>query len=207
MPGSTGNVLQTILDAIVKYIDDHKNNAENPHKVTAAQVGAYTKEQTDSAINGKIVEIGGGDMQQAVYDPTGKRKDIFAETESLEKSKMSVSVYDPQNKKEDIFSYGPHLYKATFLLDGWSGGGPYTQTVSVQAVDGGPAITDQSHMTSALFFDDTVQGDARSTLQEAAALVDGGTKTFGSGTITCVIQDEKPTADAEVFFNARKGVS
>jgi hypothetical protein len=28
----------------------HVNNASNPHKVTAAQVGAYTKAETDSAI-------------------------------------------------------------------------------------------------------------------------------------------------------------
>lgn len=98
-----------------------------------------------------------------------------------------------------------YLYKATFLVDGWSGDGPYTQTVSVQAVDGGPVITSASHMTSGLFCDDTVQGDAQEALLEAAALVDKGKKTFGSGTITCVLENEKPTTDAEVYFNAKKG--
>ena len=98
------------------------------------------------------------------------------------------------------------MYKATFLLDGWSGSvGNYTQTVQVTAVDGGPYITSASHMTSGLFCDDTVQGDAQEALLEAAALVDKGKKTFGSGTITCVLEDEKPTADAEVYFNAKKG--
>ncbi|WP_295339943.1 hypothetical protein [uncultured Subdoligranulum sp.] len=118
---------------------------------------------------------------------------------------MLRSLYDPQNKRQDIFAYPAHLYKATFLVDGWTGDGPYTQTVSVQAVDGGPAITSASHMTSGLFCDDTVQGDAQDALLEAAALVDKGKKTFGSGTITCVLEDEKPEADAEVYFNAKKG--
>ena len=120
-------------------------------------------------------------------------------------STMQRITYDPQGKNQDIFAYPAHLYKATFLVDGWSGDGPYTQTVSVQAVDGGPVITSASHMTSGLFCDDTVQGDAQDALLEAAALVDKGKKTFGSGTITCVLENEKPEADAEVYFNAKKG--
>lgn len=120
-------------------------------------------------------------------------------------STMQRITYDPQGKNQDIFAYPAHLYKATFLVDGWSGDGPYTQTVSVQAVDGGPAITSASHMTSGLFCDDTVQGDAQDALLEAATLVDKGKKTFGSGTITCVLENEKPEADAEVYFNAKKG--
>ena len=120
-------------------------------------------------------------------------------------STMQRITYDPQGKNQDIFAYPAHLYKATFLVDGWSGDGPYTQTVSVQAVDGGPVITSASHMTSGLFCDDTVQGDAQEALLEAAALVDKGKKTFGSGTITCVLENEKPEADAEVYFNAKKG--
>lgn len=120
-------------------------------------------------------------------------------------STMQRITYDPQGKNQDIFAYPAHLYKATFLVDGWSGDGPYTQTVSVQAVDGGPVITSASHMTSGLFCDDTVQGDAQDALLEAATLVDKGKKTFGSGTITCVLENEKPEADAEVYFNAKKG--
>ena len=119
---------------------------------------------------------------------------------------MLRSLYDPQNKRQDIFAYGPHLYKATFKVGSWSGSeGNYTQTVQVTAVDGGPSITSASHMTSGLFCDDTVQGDAQETMLEAAALVDKGKKTFGSGTITCVLENEKPEADAEVYFNTKKG--
>ena len=99
------------------------------------------------------------------------------------------------------------LYKATFLLDGWTGASsPYTQTVPVIPVmTGAPAVTDESYMTSAVMIDDTVQGEAQETLREAAALVDSGTKTFGAGTITCVLQGSKPEADAEVYFNCKQG--
>lgn len=100
----------------------------------------------------------------------------------------------------------PYLYKATFRVGGWaSSGSGYTQTVSVQAVDGGPAITSASSMVSGLFCDDSVQGEAQEALLEAASMIDRGKKTFGAGTITCVLQGEKPTADAEVYFNAKKG--
>lgn len=169
---------------------------------TATSGSTYTWIREIKKVNNKSAEIGGN----VILSPS----DIGAATSSQgdkADTAMQPSVYDPQGKSQDVFAYGPHLYKATFTLDGWSGGGPYTQTVAVQAVDGGPSITSSSIMTSGLFIDDAVQGDARDTLQEAASLVDGGTKTFGSNTITCVIQDEKPTADAEVFFNARKGVS
>lgn len=117
-------------------------------------------------------------------------------------SQVDLSDYYTKTQTQQIV---PYLYKATFLVDRWRGAGPYTQTVSVQAVDGGPAITSSSHMTSGLFCDDTVQGDAQDALLEAAALVDKGKKTFGSGTITCVLENEKPEADAEVYFNAKKG--
>lgn len=120
-------------------------------------------------------------------------------------STMQRITYDPQGKKQDIFAYPAHLYKATFLVDGWTGDGPYTQTVSVQAVDGGPAITSASSMVSGLFCDDSVQGEAQEALLEASSMIDRGKKTLGAGTITCVLEGDKPTADAEVYFNAKKG--
>ena len=144
-------------------------------------------------------------------------QELLAEVEG-DTAWMLKSQYDTKGRGTDVYDYADgtaqthanavetNLYKATFLLDGWSGSAaPFTQTVAVTAVDGGPAITEDSLMTSAVMIDDTVQGDAQEALRDAAALVDGGTKTFGAGTITCVLQGEKPTADAEVYFNAKKG--
>ena len=208
----TGKNAQAVLNAFMQYIQAHERRADNPHGVTAEQTGAYTRQETDQAIEEKVVQIGAGDMSMAVYDPGGKRLPIYTEIENAERrmgekvgERMETDLYDPQGKNQDIFAYGPHLYKATFLLDGWSEESPYTQTVAVQAVDGGPAITEQSRMTSTLMIDDALQGEDAEALIQAAALVDKGTKTLGNGTITCTVQGEKPSADAEIYFNARKG--
>ena len=71
-----------------RTVQGHIDNLENPHNVTAAQVGAYTKSQTDAAISDRISQIGSADMTQAMYDPTGRHQDIFAYADSL-----GVSTY------------------------------------------------------------------------------------------------------------------
>lgn len=71
-----------------RTVQGHIDNLENPHNVTAEQVGAYTKDQTEKAISDRISQIGSADMTQAVYDPTGRRLDIFAYADS-----RGVSTY------------------------------------------------------------------------------------------------------------------
>ena len=71
-----------------RTVQGHIDNLENPHNVTAAQVGAYTKSQTDAAISDRISQIGSADMTQAMYDPTGRHQDIFAYADS-----RGVSTY------------------------------------------------------------------------------------------------------------------
>ena len=71
-----------------RTVQGHIDNLENPHNVTAAQVGAYTKRQTDAAISDRISQIGSADMTQAMYDPTGRQRDIFAYADS-----RGVSTY------------------------------------------------------------------------------------------------------------------
>lgn len=74
-----------------RTVQGHIDNLENPHNVTAEQVGAYTKDQTEKAISDRISQIGSADMTQAVYDPTGRRRDIFAYADS-----RGVSTYTHQ---------------------------------------------------------------------------------------------------------------
>ena len=71
-----------------RTVQGHIDNLENPHNVTAAQVGAYTKSQTDAAISDRISQIGSADMTQAMYDPNGRQQDIFAYADS-----RGVSTY------------------------------------------------------------------------------------------------------------------
>lgn len=71
-----------------RTVQGHIENLENPHNVTAEQVGAYTKDQTEKAISDRISQIGSADMTQAVYDPTHRQRDIFAYADS-----RGVSTY------------------------------------------------------------------------------------------------------------------
>ena len=71
-----------------RTVQGHIDNLENPHNVTAAQVGAYTKSQTDAAISDRISQIGSADMTQAMYDPNHRQRDIFAYADS-----RGVSTY------------------------------------------------------------------------------------------------------------------
>lgn len=107
--GIAGSTVQEVVNALLAYVNAHKNDQENPHAVTAAQVDAYTKKQTDDAINKKITEIGSGDMAQAVYDPTGQRKDVFSaiNTAIIEAlaTTMLRTTYDPHGKNTDVFAY------------------------------------------------------------------------------------------------------
>lgn len=113
-------------------------------------------------------------------------------------NKINDNTADINTNKTHI----PRLYKATFLLSGWSGSSaPYTQTVSVTPVNNALAITASSIMTTSIFISDEYTGDTEEALLEAAAIINKGTKTFGAGTITCSVE-EKPVSDVEVFFNA-----
>ena len=107
----------------------------------------------------------------------------------------------------DVYDYGQHLYKATFLMDGWTGEGPYTQTVAVTPVENdAPAIKSSSSMQSPVMIDDGFTGDTYDQMNEAGAIVNAGTKTLGAGTITCVTKGtDKPACDVEVFFLVKMG--
>ena len=119
---------------------------------------------------------------------------------------MLKTTYDTKGRGVDVYDYGPHLYKATFLLDGWTGDGPYTQTVAVTPVDDGPTVTAESSMQSPVMIDDGFTGNTYDQMNEAGAIVNAGTKTLGAGTITCVTKGtEKPECDVEVFFLVKTG--
>lgn len=131
-------------------------------------------------------------------------KDAIAAVEG-DTAWMMQDVYDPQRKRRDVFAYPAHIYKATFLTSAWEseGEGPYTQTVQVYPVDGGPEITSASIMTSQMSIKSAVQGSEQYDRQKAAALIDRGAKTFGEGTLTCTLDGDVPNSDAEVYFSAR----
>ncbi|WP_300366284.1 hypothetical protein [uncultured Subdoligranulum sp.] len=106
----------------------------------------------------------------------------------------------------DILQNGStYLYKATFLVDRWSGSGTYTQTATVTPLAGAPAITSDFVMASAIFVEDTYSDSTQETIEESGGVVNRSQKVIGNGAFTCTTRGgEKPTSDVEVFFLAKK---
>ncbi|MBM6916157.1 hypothetical protein H6B33_12205 [Gemmiger formicilis] len=91
MPTETGATVGEVVTA-------HIENQENPHAVTAAQVGAYTRQETDAAIDNKVQAIGAADMSKAEFATNGRPgivdKAVTAETaDSATAADDGVKVY------------------------------------------------------------------------------------------------------------------
>lgn len=95
------------------------------------------------------------------------------------------------------------LYKATFLVDGWTvaDDGSYTQTAAASPVDGGPALTASMNLSAPMTAKTTSAATNR-TLQGALALFNTGTTTAGAATVTAALQS-KPSCDIVVYWYAR----
>lgn len=111
LPETTPSSVQGVLNALLALLQAHKADTGNPHAVTAAQAGAYSKAETDAAINQKVVDIGAADMTRAVYDPRGRAADIFAVTDALTAA-LSAQA-EAQAAQVQVFS-------ATLLASGWA---------------------------------------------------------------------------------------
>lgn len=121
LPENTPQTVQGVLDAVQggasAALAQHTARADNPHGVTAAQAGAYTKEETDAAIAQRVVEIGAADMTQAVYDPTGQRRDLFA---AIDGARAGLQAQlDTLAAANAALGAEVQIFEATLLADGW----------------------------------------------------------------------------------------
>ena len=226
LDAETARTVQAVLTALMLYIQAHEKRKTNPHAVTAEQVGAYTKEQTDKAINNKVVEIGGGDMSMATYDPDGRRENIFAAidavAEALNKESngaMKKETYDPQRKEQDVFATIDAVaakYEAKLSLDGWvassseeqAAGYTLAQEVALTAVTpGAPTIMAVSEFLTGCGYDPTGVAATDEILDEVLAIVNAGvTSSLDGGKIRTIVK-EKPAADIVLHWVIRTEVS
>lgn len=120
-------------------------------------------------------------------------------------SNATIDRY-PALFEEALTMSAVYSYKVTFRVSSWtSSGSNYRQTASVTPLYGAPAISSSFAMASTVSIDDSYPEETYNEMKEAASVIDNATKTFGSGSMTCVTKNgEKPTADVEVYFLARK---
>ena len=121
--GLAEGVAQTVqgaLDGLCSRIKAHEERADNPHGVTAAQAGTYTKAETDAAISQRVVEIGAGDMARAVYDPTGRRENVFAGADKAQAAAARAqAVAGHAAEAAAALAAGLQVFSCTLLAGGW----------------------------------------------------------------------------------------
>lgn len=221
LPEETEKTVQAVLLALMLYVQAHEKNRENPHVVTAEQVGAYTKAQTDKAINDKVVAIGGGDMAMSVYDPDMLKKPIYKAiddaVEALKRLVLDKETYDTEGIGKDIYKTiraNAPLYTALYRLDDWvdadedakSKGYAYQQTVALTPDDpDDPTVTADSVFVTGCSYLPTGVVATDEVLDEALAVIDTGYTTSGAGTVTTLVVD-KPAADIPVRWAIRTEV-
>ena len=91
LPSGTPATVQGVLNGLNEARKAHTARQDNPHAVTAQQTGAYTRQETEQAIDRRVLEIGAGDMTRAEYDPNGRRQDVYAYADGV-----GVHVYTHQ---------------------------------------------------------------------------------------------------------------
>ena len=121
---------------------------------------------------------------------------------------MLKTVYDSTGQNRDVFHAMVHLYKATLLADSWTsaGSGRYTQTAALTPLTGGPAVTSDSVLTSAVMCEQTTVQSTNETLQEALGIINGGNTVLGANQVTVTVF-EVPGADVEAIWQIKQGVS
>lgn len=221
LPEETEKTVQAVLLALMLYVQAHEKNRENPHVVTAEQVGAYTKAQTDKAINDKVVAIGGGDMAMSVYDPDMLRKPIYKAiddaVEALKKLVLDKETYDTEEIGKDIYKTiraNAPIYTALYRLDDWvdadedakSKGYAYQQTVPLTPDDPkAPTVTSDSKFLPQMGTPKTGVVETDEILKEALNIISDGVTSAGAGTVTTLVR-EKPTTDIPVVWTLRTEV-
>ena len=202
LPEDTPHTVQGVLSALLGYIKTHLLRTDNPHGVTAAQAGAYTKAETQAVVDQKIVEVGAGDMAKATYDPQHRETDVFEALATAAGEARAGAI--AAALAADIY-----VYTGRLLVDGWTAGTDeqgtacWTQTVAATSRDGGPPLTASTQLFGPMDLPTGVQATDE-ILAEVLRIVNDGTASTGEGTVTCKVW-ELPEADAQIYWPGKAG--
>lgn len=115
--------------------------------------------------------------------------------------KVDQTVTGLNSDIEALRRAGVFLYSASFPRSKWSGN---SQTATLTALDGGPAVTSASSFYSAPMCKTTSNMSTNESLQESLNIINLGNRTLGNNTVTCNCA-ETPATDIVVIFQIRKG--
>ena len=156
---------------VSSVVGTHVLSTGNPHKVTAEQVGAYTKEQTDQAINQKVQDIGAGDMSKSEYARTGTygAVDRALSADRAVQSDDGVKVYT-------------HTKSGT--VHNFAGSGPNGRAKMTADVQAGDTFTVNGAPVTAYMGTDDAAGSMAGSAWNGkwvSFIVEGGTLNFKGG--------------------------
>ena len=97
----------------------------------------------------------------------------------------------------------PYHYKAFFSVSNWSSGTAFTQTATLEAVDGGPTPDSSFVFNSDALTDQTDNEDTNDQLLESLSRINAGKMTLGNGTLSISCFD-RPTTDLWVHVILKK---
>jgi len=108
------------IAALSDVVADHAGNGDNPHATTAAQVGAYTKAETDAAISdaaSAIVNSAGADLD-TLGEAEARIEGIESSVSSLEGNRVAVhedqafTAAQQEQARRNILAAPLHLLSA-----------------------------------------------------------------------------------------------
>ena len=125
--------------------------------------------------------------------------ELSPDSENAVQNKVVNEALSKKAPLDHTHSSLPYLYKAVLVVSEWDGSNPYTQTKELTAVNGGPAIKEDSQILSCVMCEQTAVKETNEKLQEALSIVNSGNVVLGSGNITVTVF-EKPTSDLEAIW-------
>lgn len=194
LPQTTAPTVQDVMQALLQYARNHKAEKNNPHKVTASQVGAYTKEEAQQAINERVYQIGSSDMTKAEY--AGSAPGVV-------KNADNAAYAHAAQDAEHLGGYAPQYYAssgqvkvfaATFLLNAWQKiGSTWSQTVSCAGIKA-------AYSTSPIWIQKTGVQSTDETLQDALNQLNDGRMETLDGQLKATLYAPPPSCDIQIFM-------
>lgn len=200
------------IECIRENIDDIVAAGENAKKAESWAVGGtgtrddedennsrYWAEKSAESANGFVGVFDAPEVLSAAY-PTGTPGQIAVVLSTL-------SVWLWSGTASAWVDTAEHLYKATFLLDRWTGGAsPYTQTVDLEPMDGGGPVSASSTLHSGPMADGTGDANANAVLISSLNRINNAESiTLGDNTVTVRVPI-KPVSDVPVVFRIKGAI-